>query len=671
MPTEILETIANVNYNTQRPRPIDPAILFDLLKIRKNVDDAADLAVRAASDTASPTLSSVNGGMPGVSSMNAFGLGLTGHGTKLSRERRFRMRELASQKLARAYRLDEIASSVATMQGASTLEDIGALVLQHSPEDPDAKYVHFFHQKIPSRQLAESTSLQPLEDIVSARPGQPEVLRTLATVRIFKGDLDGAAQDLADAMSLSRYRGESHRPSADALQKAQQAQGGRRRLPDVILSEDDQPSGLDSQLLFQRGCVYLSMASQCVTKGIPDPATSSAAADDPEKRAGTGADHDGPVDEEQDAGASPEALKKQADSRRHVKSMAKRALRDLMAFLAQFEYTPDMPIKLNREFNERVFLASQGARNPRCSEAGAASEPHTLYSLAELFSAVPPSNLPAYPSQAIVKHDETTRPATTCEWVTYHPLLTEALHSLLLCHCLAQTSAKELQRHAYMVARLVRLCEGYPVFQASRSPARTDWVEVLRRARNWLNLSSSWECLCFPAPLPVYDPHPHQASCAHNPARATAAAALINGSSVVSAQEKRKAGPAEPKSAENGQGKGTADQQVTHQSTTLAKKKDAPLNGKASAGAGPSGTDYSPAPAPAPSSFESAVWWASEDGRDYPIASDRSVCVAQWVLEAPLVTGIKRKKRAKRGTAKVGEAGEDLAQLDLGEANDG
>ncbi|KAM4059094.1 histidine kinase group protein [Hirsutella rhossiliensis] len=669
MPTEILETIANINYNTQRPRPIDPAILFDLIKIRKNVDEAADLAVRAASDTASPTLSSVNGGMPGVSSMNAFGLGLTGHGTKLSRERRFRMRELASQKLARAYRLDEIASSVATMQGASTLEDIGALVLQHSPEDPDAKYVHFFHQKIPSRHLAESTSLQPLEDIMSTRAGQPEVLRTLATVKIFKGDLDGAAQDLTDAMALSRYRGESHRSSADSVQQAQQAQGSRRRLPDVILSQDGQPSGLDSQLLFQRGCVYLSMASLCVSDGIPCPTAPSAEANGSEKHAADDADHDGPDAEKRDADTSAEALKLQADSRRHVKFMAKRALRDLMAFLAQFDYTPDMPIKLNKEFNERVFLASQGVRNPRCSDAGGPLEPHTLYSLAELFSAVPPSNLPAYPSQDMVRRDELSpRPATTCEWVTYHPLLTEALHSLLLCHCLAQTSVKELQRHAYMVARLVRLCEGYPVFQASRSPARTDWVEVLRRAKNWLNLSPSWESLCFPAPLPVYDPHPHPASAAHDPARATAATALINGSSAVSAQENRKATLPEPNPAEDIPGKRTVDRQVTHQATTSAKKKDAALDVKSSAGIGPSRSDSTPAPAPV--SLESAVWWASDDGRDYPIASDRSVCIAQWVLEAPQVTGIKRKKRAKKSTAKVGEAAEDLAKLDFGEAND-
>ena len=46
---------------------------------------------------------------------------------KLSPERKFRMRELATQKLSQAYRLDEVAASVATMQSASTLDNVANL----------------------------------------------------------------------------------------------------------------------------------------------------------------------------------------------------------------------------------------------------------------------------------------------------------------------------------------------------------------------------------------------------------------------------------------------------------------------------------------------------------------------------------------------------------------
>ncbi|POR36546.1 Uncharacterized protein TPAR_03262 [Tolypocladium paradoxum] len=667
MPIEILETIANINYNTPRPRPVDPAVLFDIIKIRKNVDEASDLAVRAASDVASSTLSSVTAGLPSLSSMTAHGLGSGPHGVKLSRERRFRMRELGSQKLARAYRLDEIACSVATMQGASTLEDIAGLVLQRNPTDPDAKYVHFFHEKIPSRQLAESTSLQPLKEIMSVRTGQPEVLRTLATVKVFKGDLEGAAQDLSDAIALSRFRGESHRPAADNVQ-VQQAQGSRRRPLDVILSEDDQPSGLEPQLLFQRGCVYLSMASLCVPGGIPFPSTAEEEAED---NAANGSSRDNTNDgAKKHPEHTPEVLAAQADSRKFVKTTAKRALRDFMAFISHFEYTPDLPVKLNKEFNERVLLASQGMRNPRCSDANSPTEPHTVFALADLFAAVPPSNLPEYPTQDVLSRATvTSHPSTTCEWVTYHPLLTEALHCLLLCHCLAQTSAKEVQRHAYMVARLVRLCDGYPVFQASRSPARADWVEVLRRTRNWVDLGTVWERLCFPAPLPLYDPVPKPASAAHNPARASAAAALVNSSpAALKGQDKRRISRMNQATVEQepDEYEVIMEDKAAINAAIAAMKKGAQRGDDMLSTDALGGSGFPPG-GPIPANMDPSVFWGSED----PLltASVRSVFIAQWVLEAPIVTGTKRKRRVKKvgNSAKVDEAAEDLGKMDLKE----
>jgi hypothetical protein len=89
----------------------------------------------------------------------------------MSAMRIHRLRALAVQKLAAAYRADEIASSVMVMQGGSVFEDIAERVLKvgasdnpfrrfprpsqttfHTdPNDADAKYVHFFHEKIPSR----------------------------------------------------------------------------------------------------------------------------------------------------------------------------------------------------------------------------------------------------------------------------------------------------------------------------------------------------------------------------------------------------------------------------------------------------------------------------------------------------------------------------------------
>jgi hypothetical protein len=62
-----------------------------------------------------------------------------------------RLRALAVQKLAAAYCADEVAASVMVMQGGSVFDDIAQRVLRHDPQNPDAQYVHFFHEKIPSR----------------------------------------------------------------------------------------------------------------------------------------------------------------------------------------------------------------------------------------------------------------------------------------------------------------------------------------------------------------------------------------------------------------------------------------------------------------------------------------------------------------------------------------
>ncbi|KAJ5018041.1 hypothetical protein K4K57_006618 [Colletotrichum sp. SAR 10_99] len=395
MPIEILETIANINYNTPRPRPIDPAVFFDLLKIRRLVDEATTLAVRAASDIASPTLANLHGGL---NSHTALGYG--GHGAKLSRERKFRMREQASQKLARAYRLDEIACSVATMQGASTLEEIGSLVLQRSKEDPDAKYVHFFHEKIPSRQLAECTSLQPLDDIISARPTEGEALRTRATVRIFKDDYEGAAQDLSSALQVHRFHQPLHRPP---LSQDLQLATGSRRPPDVILTEEQQPSSLETQLLFQRAGLYLTMACQHVVDGLPEAAASSRTGSSKEASRDASPGGEGPPDQPPEpTAAEKEAGRQRLEKRKIVKTYAKRALRDYLAYLSKFEYTPDLPLRVTREFTEKVNLAAHGIRHPRVPDSGPAPS-YKTYPLSDLFAAVPPADIPPYPSQELNK----------------------------------------------------------------------------------------------------------------------------------------------------------------------------------------------------------------------------------------------------------------------------
>ncbi|KAG4032178.1 hypothetical protein MFRU_007g00910 [Monilinia fructicola] len=703
LPPEVLEVLANNNYTLPRPRPIDPAVFFDILKIRQLVDDATNLAVRAASGVTSSSISnSLNAGNGLLGNGGtALGLGIGGGGgnAKLSKERKHRMREQATQKLSKAYHLDEIACSVATMQSASTLEDVAQLVLQRNPNDSDAKYVHFFHEKIPSRQLAECTSLQPLDEVIADRPSEGEILRTRAVTKIFKEDFVGAAQDLTSALQVCRYYQNQHKAgrqqiqlASEATAEAQRNSGGRRR-DEFKLEEEDHPSSLETQLLFHRAGVYLTIACQYVNAALPPPARTNLAYDmwDGPVKNSRWSSNEETVDGETingktngsndttDADEDPEItrLKKEAhrrrlEARKIVKTNAKRALRDYVAYLSHLDYTPGLPAEITEEFVRKVNLAANGYKIPRPPQSkqskkdldlesnaslsnGQLSDalvthtghngrsrpqsstsrppdlpplpPPKVYQISSLFSATPPADLPPYPETATSLTTKQQLRAsqseagqhilaqTDChEALTYHPLLTDALHSLLLCHCLVQTSARELQRHAHMVARLARVCDGYPIFQAARSPSRADWIEVVRRNDNWISLAASWETLCAPAPLPGQVPSNQQKETAAEKKE------RLKQQAIMEALEDDR----------------VHDEASFHAAVAARQRRQEEEARKAEG-------------------REMPKRWAQEDGKEYPISTDRAQAIVRWVREAPVGgdgTGLKKKKRGVRGKGK-------------------
>ncbi|KAI1863004.1 hypothetical protein JX265_009050 [Neoarthrinium moseri] len=645
LPLEVLETIANANYYMPLPRPVDPAVFYDLLKIRHLVDDATDLAVRAANGVTSASMSNslASGGAP--HHMQALGLGLmNGAGMKLSPERRFRLREQATQKLSRAYHIDEIASSVATMQSTSTLENVAGLVLQRAPDNPDANYVHFFHEKIPSRQLAECTELSALDPVISQRHNDCEPLRTRAIVRMFKNDFEGAAQDLTRALGEYRlHHSALHRPSPENMQ-LEKRQARRRETPS--LDERDQPKSTEVQLLFQRAGCYLTLACGHVEGSFPKPTTVQ------NDQSGKNNQNSSPtLSLVEISAAEKEPTKRELENRKAVRMYAKRALRDYMEYLKNLHYSPNLPIEMSDEFTRQVNQAShrrryqsQGRNSSQDSSGlNGGNSTHRVYSLHELFSATPPADLPAYPSTDIVTASAAGSVETVMEFVTYHPLLTDVLHSLLLCHALIQTSAKEHQRHAYMVARLARLADGYPIFQASRSPARADWIEVLRRAENWVELTASWESLCAPAPLLT------AMSPGGNLSAATASAnalAITGGPSTTETEEQRKDRLRHQAIIEALEDERVNDESsfkaaiLARQRRAEAEHANAPLansNGNSNAANSPS--------------LSSQKRWAVDDGREYPILTERAEAVARWVREAPAGSGVGGGRRKKKPAA--------------------
>ena len=647
---------------------MDPAVFFDLVKVRRLVEEATDLAVRAANGTTSSALNTsmnAGNGIFGGGSAMALGLGIGGGGpnAKLSRERKHRMREQATQRLSYAYQLDEIAASVATMQGASSLEEVAKLVLQRNPNDADAKYVHFFHEKIPSRMLAQCTILEPLDQVIQDRPCEGAPLRTRAVTRIFKDDFVGAARDLTEALAVYRYTTPQHKAGrgqlelANALGGAERRNGGGRDWRyDSKIDEADQPRSIETQLLFHRAGVYLTLAYQNVNAaldGLEIPVVTPVSSPDSELSPIQRAAHE-----------------RRLEARKLVKTNAKRALRDYLGFLSHFDYTPGLPAEVTEEFFRKVNAAAGGFAKPKATPHSSrllemssnsnlsnghlsdAVMPHAhkhndnhhhssngisddslyaglpsrnIYPVSFLFSSSPPDNLPPFPatSQALVARKSSSQSRTADELaanllaqseqheaVAYHPLLTDALHSLLLCHSLIQTSPKEHLRHAHMVARLARVCDGYPIFLAARSPSRADWIEIVRRSNNWVGLQQSWETLCAPAPLPGH---------------------------VGTAKKEETEEQAKERRRQEAILEALADERVhdetSFQAAVAARERRAEEQRREELGQ----DDANP------------KRWAQEDGKEYPIGTKRAEAIARWVLEAPIsIAGTGKSKRATK-----------------------
>ena len=122
------------------PPPIDPGVFRSVTSIRSLIDEAAELSVRASSGLSAAELGSMRGasGLNGSPWAAAQSLGLNplgnnnsnGRNVAMSAMRIHRLRALAVQKLAQAYKTDEVASSVMVMQGGSVFDDLAERILK-------------------------------------------------------------------------------------------------------------------------------------------------------------------------------------------------------------------------------------------------------------------------------------------------------------------------------------------------------------------------------------------------------------------------------------------------------------------------------------------------------------------------------------------------------------
>ncbi|KAF9447543.1 hypothetical protein P691DRAFT_706609 [Macrolepiota fuliginosa MF-IS2] len=489
------------------PPPIDPGVLRSVAKIKGLIEEATELSVRASSGLSAVELGSMRGGSSynGSSWTTAQSLGLGSHGTSngggrnvnMSANRVHRLRALAVQKLAQAYRMDEIASSVMVMQGGSVFDDVAERVLKHDPSDADAKYVHFFHEKIPSshRQLAESTTTAILDDLIRAYPHQLEYYRTRGVVHCFREEFTQATRDFTHALKETRaqrraklmHRGALGESRASKSKKRKGTSGhahtngqvpsdgtsvpeGMFEAPDGELLPlhpsmlPDAPEPIETQLLFLRGAAYLQQAVHLIEstiidlEGVQKP-TSVEGVDlrlcclENGRYGGVEIGNpDGPLGSP--TGAKVKAYREVLATkpfRDQINSLLKKSMRDHEKFLSHFDGgSPNVPLPEGDIASqvEYAFLLSEPIRPGQNS---------------------PPPNLPEAP------------PALT----TYHPLLLESHFSVLICYLLLADFSNILTQFA-KTAVLLDGVDGYPIFLPPRSMGQGEFVEVLERlAAGW------------------------------------------------------------------------------------------------------------------------------------------------------------------------------------------
>lgn len=585
--------------------------------------------------------------------------------------------------------------------------------------------------------MEQYTPLDPLNEIISSLPLEQQAppLRTRALVQIFKQQWEGAALDLTNALRITEELRRIHKPNQQQLELASRMReeqeawnkGHRdwRSVPQ--LKEEDQPKSLEMQLYFNRAGVYLTIACQSVNAALDGLKEYTAA----QERGETN-------------GVDLAAQAARLDARKRVKTFAKRALKDYSAFLSHFDYTPGLPFEITNEMMRRVYDLANGNKTqtplpknrlielndsdsdvastdghdtnamlPSPSSSAlvkhtkpSANEPFSrtedgwprlptpkIHPASALFAEKPPSDLPVFPTPESLDPRLGAHAASHREAITYHPLLTDALHSLLLSHALLQTSPTELLRHAHNAARLARIADGYPIFQAARSPARADWIEVLRRANNWVGLEVPWQRLCRPAPLPeaaggwakegnasAGAPSPHPPSSSSTVAAKNGKAAVNGGNSAVSTIPEANEETTEQKRERIKQESildALSDERVvdeeSFQRAVRARERRAmedevgisgPLKdkeNKAPPSSSSNGTNgnvdaKSESGAKKDVKAEAKRWAQDEGGKEYPISTERAEAVARWIKEAPLsVAGARGKK--KRGARRKKTAG--------------
>ena len=389
------------------------------------------------------------------------------------------------------------------------------------PHDVDARYVHFFHEKIPSRyvaalndvwasidssdrQLAESTTTHLLDDLIAAHPQRLEFFRTRGIVHCFRDEYTLAVKDFTHVIKESRairrakmahrnntpndkFRGKGHKKkgksggsktNGQAPPNGTSAGTGFGDTPTIdgpdgeplLLHPSvlpDAPDPIEPQCLFLRASAFLQHAVHLIEDAILnlEGIRKAPTVDGAELRlCYVENGRYGGVEIGHPDGPLGRRDGPKADAYRRV--LAETSFREQVTAL----------VRKSMRDHERFlshFDSLEGVPSPA---AGA-----DLAARAEYAFRVTESLRPGNQSSAPPVSES---PAT---FTTYHPLLVESHYSILLGHLFLGDFPALLPAFA-RTAAVVDGLEGYPVFLPPRSMAQAEFMEVLERlAGGWRN----------------------------------------------------------------------------------------------------------------------------------------------------------------------------------------
>ncbi|KAJ2902667.1 hypothetical protein MKZ38_000252 [Zalerion maritima] len=521
--------LAFLNYNTYRPWPIDPGVFYDLVKIRRSTDDAFS------------KIAQVGQGIRRGGFLQRQGVRKAGFWMSAKMAAKFE--DQLMEMLSEAFRTEDIATSLLMhyKTALNGLENAVANASRRNPSDPDVMYAKFFCDKVNStlEHFVDTPDPSMLDAVIlgywkgTDESKEAQAYRTRAAVHRLHENWQATINDINDAMyKLDKYFQRNHCAVASpASQDAGSQDEPPRKLIDVrdvsqdlvipethykyLISqagvkmgiqeprcmeptepeEGQQPTSLRSRLLFDKANVHLDWAVKVANVVLDD--------------------------EDETEG---DRLRAHATLREYVKT----ARDAYMGFLSLLEYSPNYPhvahcafmscarlmksqkrtVDWKAEFGEFwQFKARRQWQNSPTDELKWGRMPFLSaerqddikrYPVSSLFQAKEETGLPPFPPRQEDLVDSQFDPARheTMEVVTFHPFLVEALHCLLICHVLLQTSPTELARHANMVGRLSRLATGFPILRLAASPASADWSEIMTRFPTWLDLTTNrWALL--------------------------------------------------------------------------------------------------------------------------------------------------------------------------------